>query len=139
MLETLLRAHIDLNIRNQETNSLLDVFRCVIQDDTLSELIDRTDDTVVREQLVRVKEDMGSYQMEPLQRRLNDFVMNSTIREIVSSTKSDINFRDALNQEKIILVEVQKGEIGDTVSQLLGSIVITKVWAAAQSRITEKP
>ncbi len=138
VLETLLRAHIDLNIQNQETNSLLDVFRCVIQDDALSELIDRTEDTVVREQLVRVKEDMSSYQMEPLQRRLNDFVMNSTIREIVSSTESDINFRDALNQKKIILVEVQKGELGDTVSQLLGSIVITKVWAAAQSRITEK-
>ncbi len=139
VLETLLRAHIDLNIQQQETNSLLDVFRCVIQDDAVTELIDRTEDTVVREQLVRVKEDMSSYQMEPLQRRLNDFVMNSTIRSIVSSTESDIDFRQALNKKKIILVEVQKGELGDTVSQLLGSIVITKVWAAAQSRITEKP
>ncbi|MFC6717189.1 type IV secretory system conjugative DNA transfer family protein [Natrialbaceae archaeon GCM10025810] len=139
VLETLLRAHIDLNIHNDESNSLLDVFRCVIQDNALSELIDRTEDTVVREQLVRVKEDMSSYQMEPLQRRLNDFVMNSTIREIVSSQSSDVNFRNAIDQGKIILVEVQKGEIGDTVSQLVGSIVITKVWAAAQSRITQKP
>jgi len=139
VLETLLRAHIDLNIYKDESNSLLDVFRCVIQDDALTQLIDRTENTVVREQLVRVKEDMSSYQMEPLQRRLNDFVMNSTIREIVSSESSDINFRQALDQERIILVEVQKGEIGDTVSQLVGSIIITQIWAAAQSRITQKP
>jgi|GEM_PF-5813811 hypothetical protein len=139
VLETLLRAHIELNIKNRETNSLLDVFRCVIQSDALTELIDRTHDTVVREQLVRIKEDLTSYQMEPLQRRLNDFVMNSTVRKIVSAEESDLSFRDALNQRKIVLVDIQKGELGDTVSQLVGSIVITKVWAAAQSRISQVP
>ena len=35
-----------------------------------------------------------------------------------------------------MLVDIQKGEVGDTVAKLVGSIVITKVWAAAQSRIT---
>jgi hypothetical protein len=139
VLETLLRAHIDLNIQHNDSNSLLDVFRCVINDDALTELIDRTEDTVVREQLVRVKEDMSSYQMEPLQRRLNDFVMNSTIREIVSSEESAVNFRDAVNNQKIVLVDIQKGELGETVSQLVGSIVITNIWAATQSRITQKP
>jgi len=139
VLETLLRAHIDLNIQKGESNSLLDVFQCVIQDEALTELIDRTEDKVVREQLVRVKEDMGSYELEPLQRRLNDFVMNSTIREFVSAEESGVNFREALDEEKIILVEIQKGEIGSTVSELVGSIVVTKVWAAAQSRITQEP
>ncbi|MFC7213052.1 type IV secretory system conjugative DNA transfer family protein [Saliphagus sp. GCM10025334] len=139
ILETLLRAHLDLNIYHGESNSLMDVFRCVINKDALTELIDRTQDTVTREQLVRVREDTTSYQLEPLQRRLNDFVMNSTIRNIVSSTESAVNFEDAVNQQKIVLVDIQKGEIGDTVSELVGSIVITKIWAAAQSRITQNP
>ncbi|ELY83615.1 type IV secretory system conjugative DNA transfer family protein [Natrinema altunense] len=139
VLETLLRAHLDLNIYHDEQNSLMDVFRCVINQDQLVDLIDRTEDQVIREQLVRVQEDMTSYELEPLQRRLNDFVMNSTIREVVASEESGVNFREALNQEKIILVDIQKGEVGSTVSELVGSIVITKVWAAAQSRITQKP
>jgi len=139
VLETLLRAHLDLNIYQDEQNSLMDVFRCVINQDQLVDLIDRTEDQVIREQLVRVREDMTSYELEPLQRRLNDFVMNSTIREVVASEESGVNFREALNQEKIILVDIQKGEVGSTVSELVGSIVITKVWAAAQSRITEDP
>ncbi|MFP9061729.1 type IV secretory system conjugative DNA transfer family protein [Natrialbaceae archaeon A-chndr2] len=139
ILETLLRAHLDLNIYQDESNSLRDVFRCVISKEALTELIDRTQDIVTREQLVRVREDTTSYQLEPLQRRLNDFVMNSTIRKIVSSEESAINFQEAVNQQKIILVDIQKGEIGDTVSELVGSIVITKIWAAAQSRIGQSP
>ncbi|WP_159903618.1 type IV secretory system conjugative DNA transfer family protein [Salinirussus salinus] len=137
VLETLLRAHLDLNIKQNESKTLVDVFRCVIQDEPLSELIDQTQDSVIREQLVRVKEDMTSYEMEPLQRRLNDFVMNPTIRRVIGAEESGLDFRKAVNNGKIVLVDIQKGEVGGTVSELVGSIVITKIWAAAQSRITQ--
>lgn len=137
ILETLLRAHLDLNIYHRESTTLLDVFQCVINQDELVDLIDRTDDPVVREQLVRVKEDMGTYELEPLQRRLNDFVMNPTIRNVISAEESGVNFVEAVNQGQIVLIDIQKGEVGEIVSQLVGSIVITQVWAAAQSRITQ--
>jgi hypothetical protein len=137
VLETLLRAHLDLNIKKDAGNSLLDVFRSVVNQDTLTELIDETEDEIIREQLVRIKEDMTSYEMEPLQRRLNDFVMNPTIRRVIGPEESGINFREAVNNGKIILVDIQKGEVGETVSQLVGSIVITKIWAAAQSRVIQ--
>jgi hypothetical protein len=137
VLETLLRAHLDLNIKQNSSKTLVDVFRCVIQDQPLTELIDQTQDSVIREQLVRVKEDMTSYEMEPLQRRLNDFVMNPTIRRVIGAEESGLDFRKAVNQGKIVLVDIQKGEVGGTVSELVGSIVITKIWAAAQSRITQ--
>ncbi|MFB1064806.1 type IV secretory system conjugative DNA transfer family protein [Natrinema sp. H-ect4] len=137
VLETLLRAHLDLNIQKDAGNSLLDVFRCVVDQDSLTELIDETEDEIIREQLVRVKEDMSSYEMEPLQRRLNDFVMNPTIRRVIGPEESGIDFREAVDEGKIVLVDIQKGEVGETVSQLVGSIVITKIWAAAQSRVTQ--
>lgn len=139
VLETLLRAHLDLNIAHGESNSLIDVFECVVQPEELTALIDRTPDPVVREQLVRIKEDMGSYELEPLQRRLNDFVMNPTIRRLIGGDESSIDFRAALDRGRIVLVDVQKGEVGETVSRLVGSLVITQVWAAAQSRITQAP
>jgi len=37
----------------------------------------------------------------------------------------------------MLLVDIRKGDIGDKVVELVGSIVITKIWAAAQSRITQ--
>lgn len=135
VLETLFRAHIDLNLQG-DSKTLLDVFRCVVNDEALTDLIDNTEDMVVREQLVRVKEDMSSYEMEPLQRRLNDFVMNPTVRRFIAAEESGVDLRNAINENAIILVDVQKGEVGDMVARLVGSIVITKVWAATQSRIT---
>ena len=137
VLETLLRAHLDLNIQKNQGNSLLDVFRCVVNQDQLTQLIDDTDDQIIREQLVRVKEDMTSYEMEPLQRRLNDFVMNPTIRKVIGPEQSGVNFREVVDDSKILLVDIQKGEVGETVSQLVGSIVTTKIWAATQSRVTQ--
>jgi hypothetical protein len=135
ILETLLRAHLDLNIYHNESNTLVDVYNCVVENGHLTELIDRTRDPVTRKQLVRIKEDMGSYEMEPLQRRLNDFMMK-TVRDMIGAKKSGINFRDAIDDNTIILADLQKGEVGDTVAHIIGSIIITKVWAAAQSRIT---
>ena len=137
ILEILLRAHIDLNIRNNECNTLVDVYRCVINPDELDDLIDRTDDLVVREQLVRIREDITSYEMGPLRRRLNDFMMNSVIRRFIDGKGSVIDFREAVNQGKIILVDIRKGEVGGTVSEIVGSIVITEVWSAVQSRVTQ--
>jgi hypothetical protein len=137
ILTTLLRAHLDLNIDHNESRSLMDVFDCVTDPNNLTSLINRVEDPVSREQLVRIKEDMGSYELEPLQRRLNDFLENRVTREIVAAEQSGVNFQDAVQQGKIILVNVQIGEVGETVSQLLGSIIITQIWAAAQSRITQ--
>ncbi|ELZ80164.1 hypothetical protein C454_11151 [Haloferax gibbonsii ATCC 33959] len=138
ILETLLHAHIEANIRNSESKTLLDVFESITDSEKLIALIDGTRDVVVREQLVRVHEDLSSYELEPLQRRLNDFLINPTLRRFVSQ-KSSFNVREAVNQGKIILVDIQKGELGDKVTQLIGSIVITQIWAATQSRITQPP
>ncbi|WP_254767466.1 type IV secretory system conjugative DNA transfer family protein [Salinilacihabitans rarus] len=137
VLETLLHAYLELNIKNGDSHTLVDVYRSVINHETLTDLIDQIQDPVVREQLVRVKEDMTSYEMEPLQRRLNDFMMNSAIRRVIDADGSGIDFQEAIDSQKLILVDVQKGEVGATVSELVGSIVITKVWAAAQSRVTQ--
>lgn len=137
ILKTLLRTHLDLNIRRGEQNSLMDVFRCVTDEDALTELIDRVEDPVSREELIRVKEDLGSYEMGPLQDRLNDFLENRVIRDVVASKTSGCNFYEAVNEGKIILVDVRKDQVGTEVAQLVGSIVITQVWAAAQARMNQ--
>lgn len=138
ILTTLLRAHLDLNIYRGEGNSLMDVFRCVVNDGALVDLIDRVDDPVIREQLVRVKEDLGSYELEPLQRRMNDFVENRVIRDVVASEESGVDFREAVDEGKILLVDIRKDQVGSSVSQIVGSITITQVWAAAQARMASR-
>lgn len=136
LLETLLRALVSQNIHRDERNTLLDVYECVTDDAALTDLIDRTADQVTREELVSIKQDMSSYDLGPIRYRLNDF-LRPTIRNMINVAESSVDFRQAVNENKIILVDIQKGEIGATVSEIIGSIILTKLWAAAQSRITE--
>lgn len=113
----------------------MDVFQCVIDDDALVELLNSINKPVLYEELQQIHA-LSDKEMEPLQRRFRDFLESGTIRRLITQEESDINFRDILDDQKILLVDVQKGKLGTTTATLIGSIIITKVWAAAQSRIT---
>ena len=43
--------------------------------------------------------------------------------------------REAMDQKKIVLVDISKGRIGEDASRLLGAMIITKVQLAAMSRV----
>jgi len=134
VLATLLRAGIEANIEYQAGYTLLDIKHCVTDKSKLEDLIGDTKDPEIRSQLVQIKDNLSDSQLEPLVRRLNDFTENKTVRHVIASENSDIDFREVINQNKILLVDVRSGEVGQTVTELLTSIVITKLWAAAQTR-----
>ena len=71
----------------------------------------------------------------PIQNKVGQFLSSSLIRNIVGQPHSTLNLYDAMNQEKIILVNVSKGRIGEDNSQLLGAMVITKLQLAAMERV----
>jgi len=144
VLASLLRAGIEANIEYQAGYTLLDIKHCVTDDEALKELIDDTNDTEIRSSLVNIKHNLSDSQLEPVVRRLNDFTENKTVRHVIAAESSDIDFREVINQDKILLVDVRSGEVGQTVTELLTSIVVTKLWAAAQARYyqdsdTEQP
>lgn len=67
--------------------------------------------------------------------KLTPFLSNELIRPIVSQQKSAFNFRKAMDENKIILVNLSKGKIGDINSSLLGMVIIGKILFAALSRV----
>jgi len=135
VIETLLRAHLDLNIYHNESNTLLDVFETASDKDILGELIDRTHENVLHEELVTIKSELTEREMEPAVQRLKDFVENKTVKRVIDSPQSGFSFRRAVEDGKIILVDIQKGEIGTLPAQIIGTLTITSIWAAVQSRI----
>jgi hypothetical protein len=136
-LEALLRAHIELNIDRNESNTLLDVYDCVTDDEVLGELIDRIEDHVLRKQLRRAREEIQQHGAGPIERRLSDFTGSKTIRNVVGAKTSAVDFKSVIDGDEIVLVDIQKGVLSDTTVELIGSIVITQIWAAAQSRIKQ--
>ena len=67
--------------------------------------------------------------------KLTPFISNDTIRPIISQAKSAFNFRKAMDENKIIIINLSKGRIGEMNSSLLGMIMIGKILFAALSRV----
>ncbi|MBU4348580.1 TraM recognition domain-containing protein, partial [Patescibacteria group bacterium] len=66
--------------------------------------------------------------------KFNNFIANDYIRPIISQRKSTFNFREMMDQGKILLVNMSKGKIGDINASLLGMVIVGKILMAAMSR-----
>ena len=56
------------------------------------------------------------------------------MRNIVGQTKSAFDINEIMNQEKILLVSLSKGILGDLNSSLIGLILVSKIQIAAMKR-----
>ncbi len=72
--------------------------------------------------------------VSPILNKVGQFLSSSTIRNIVGQPKSRINIREIMDQEKILIVNLSRGKIGEDNSALLGAMMITKIQLAAMSR-----
>jgi hypothetical protein len=73
--------------------------------------------------------------LAPIQNKLGAFLTVPLVRNIVGQEKSKIDFREVIDNRKILLVNLAKGRIGEDISSFLGSLIITKIQLAAMSRI----
>jgi hypothetical protein len=62
------------------------------------------------------------------------FVENAMMRNIIGQAQSGINFRQVMDQKKILLINLSKGKVGEVNSNLLGLIAVSKLQMAALAR-----
>ncbi len=70
----------------------------------------------------------------PVQNKVGQFLSSSVIRNIVAQVKSTVNFRQIMDDGKIVIVNLSKGRIGEDNMRLLGGMVVTRLQLAAQER-----
>ena len=69
-----------------------------------------------------------------IQNKVGQFVSNPLIRNIIGQPKSSFDVRKIMDEKKIMIVNLSKGRVGDANANLLGSMLITKIYLAAMSR-----
>ena len=67
--------------------------------------------------------------------KLNPFITNDFVRPIIAQPKSSLDFRQIMDNKKILIVNLSKGKIGETSAYLLGMILIAKILSATFSRV----
>lgn len=70
--------------------------------------------------------------------KLTSFISNDTMRPIIGQQKSSFNLREVMDKQKILLVDLSKGQVGELNAFLLGLVLIGKILMASLSR-TDMP
>ena len=66
--------------------------------------------------------------------KVGRFVENEMMRNIIGQTNSSFDFREIMDNKRILLVNLSKGKTGEVNANLLGLIIVSKLQMAALSR-----
>lgn len=69
-----------------------------------------------------------------IQNKLGQFTSNPLIRNIIGQPHSSFDLRQMMDDRKILIVNLSKGQLGEGNANLLGGMIITKIYLAAMSR-----
>lgn len=136
-LEHILRNTI-LSLLEYPNSTMLGITR-VLQDRSYRrKVVAKVTDPVVKSFWINEFERMQDRQLieaiSPILNKVGQFLSSPIIRNIVGQPKSSIDVRFAMDRGKIIVVNLSKGKIGEDLSSLLGSMIITKFQIDAMSR-----
>lgn len=136
-LEYILRNAI-LALLYYPDTTLLGVNRLLVDDDYRRRVVRKVTDPVVRDFFL---EEYDKYDpkfrreaIASIQNKVGQFLSSTTIRNIIGQPKSSFDMRKAMDEGKILLMDLSIGKIGEDNTQMLGSMLITKVQLSAMSR-----
>lgn len=140
-MEYILRNAI-FALLEDEGSTLLGVVRILTDRDYRQKVLESVTDPVIRyfwtKEFSKYPERDIATIIGPIQNKVGQYLSNAMIRNIVGQTVSTINIREIMDTNKILLMNLSKGRIGEDTSNLLGSLVITKIQLAAMSRVDIK-
>ncbi len=69
-----------------------------------------------------------------IQNKIGQFISNPLIRNIIGQPKGSLNIRKIMDEKKILIMNLSKGRMGEINANLIGGMLITKIYLAAMSR-----
>lgn len=73
--------------------------------------------------------------VSPIQNKVGRFISSAVTRNIVGQVKSTIDLREIMDSQKILLVNLAQGKLGEETASLLGGMIITRLQSTALERV----
>lgn len=136
-LEHILRNTI-LSLLEYPNTTMLGITRMLQDKDFRRKVVRKISDPIVKafwEQEFETMQDRQKIEaISPILNKVGQFLSSPIVRNIVGQPKSAVDLRFMMDKKKIIVVNLSKGMIGEDISSLLGSMMITKFQLDAMSR-----
>lgn len=118
--------------------TLLGVNRMLSDKIFRKKVVENVSDSAVKsfwvDEFANYTERMAAEAVPAIQNKIGQFTANPLVRNIIGQPKSSFDIRKLMDEQKILIMNLSKGRIGDTNTSLLGSMLITKIYLAAMSR-----
>lgn len=120
-------------------STLLGVARILVDKDYRQKIINNVKNPEVRSfwlnEYEKWRDQFRHEAIAAIQNKVGQFLATPLIRNIVGQPKSTINIEEIMDKEKILLVNVSKGKLGEDNSALLGALIITKIQLTSMERV----
>jgi hypothetical protein len=120
-------------------STLLGIMKMLSDKQFRKSIVENLQDPVVRsfwvDEFAKYTQRLETEAVAAIQNKVGQFVTNPLIRNIVGQVHSSFDMRRVMDEQKIIIVNLSKGKIGEDNSALLGAMIITKLQLAAMSRV----
>jgi len=121
-----------------EGATLIDVPRMFTDEEFMKYKVSKVTNSVVRSFWEHEYANTGERERQEMipyfSSKFGPFITNTTMRNVIGQSKSAFNIRDCMDTQKVLLVNLSKGKIGDLNAQLLGLVLVNKLSMAAMSR-----
>jgi type IV secretory pathway TraG/TraD family ATPase VirD4 len=71
--------------------------------------------------------------------RLRSLMLHPCMENILAQRRNKINIRSIIDEQKLVIVNLAKGQVGDNIARLFGGMLIHAVFLAGLSRIDTPP
>lgn len=127
-----------LTIMYRKGSTFIELVRILTDSKYVDEMLPYIKDPVVRrywtDQIAQTSDFHKSEVLDYIVSKFGRFVTNKTMRNIIGQPASAFNFRQAMDEKKVILCNLSKGILGEEDAKFLGLILVPKVLTAAMSR-----
>ncbi len=134
MRNVMLTLMADLN----NPGTVIDIPRMFTDDAYVKQYLKNVKDPVVRsfweKEMAKTSDFHKSEMLGYLISKVGRFVENEMMRNIMGQQKSSFDFREIMDNQKILIVNLAKGTTGEVNAKLLGMIIVAKLQMAAMGR-----
>lgn len=119
-------------------STLLGINRVLVDKNYRKKVVNNVKDPAVRafwlEEFAKYTDRYTQEATPAIQNKVGQFVSNPLIRNIIGQPNSAFDIREIMDKKKILIANLSKGKVGEGNANLLGGMLITRIYLAAMSR-----
>lgn len=134
VMDSVLANAILAFVESTKGGTLFDLRRFLVEKDFRADFLKTVDDNSVRYFWGQEFPHLTGKPQSSILIRLDSFLRNKMIRNIVCQKQTNLDFRKIMDEKKILLIKLSQGLIGEENAHLLGTLLVSKIYQTALSR-----